>query len=78
MTNYKRLEKPIHLRNKRGLRGGHTTGIYDMVPYLFAIGSCVFDCRHFVYDTISGVFPFPVTCRIISSSQQFLFIEYDI
>ena len=77
MTNYKRIIKPKHLRNKCGARGGHTTEVSDILPYLQDIGSCFFDCRHFVYDTLDGVFPFPFTCRGMFSNQQFLFIEYE-
>lgn len=75
---YKRIKKPKHLRLKKGIWGGHTTSLQDILPYLDGIGSCVFDHRHFVYDTLDGVFPFPVTCRINHSNQIFLYIEYDL
>ena len=77
---YKRVNKPKKLRTKEGVYGGHTTSLHDAIPYMMDAckgkGGCAFDCRHFVYDTLDGVFPFPVTTRIDASSQVWLMIEY--
>ena len=75
---YNRIPKTPELRSKQGGRGGHTTTVFDILPYLMGIGSCVFDCRHFVYDTIGGIMPFPVTTRIAANNQQYLFINQEI
>ena len=41
-------------------------------------GGCLFDYRHFVYDTIDGCYPFSLTTRIHASNQIWLCKEVDI
>ena len=73
---YKRIVKPSHIRKRQGPKGGHTSTLGDAIPYMLEKGSCVFDSRHFVYDTLDGCFPFPVTTRINDSHQIFLLKTY--
>lgn len=72
MSEYKRLKKPQYLRD-------HTPSKMEAVPYMIEAsgdkGGCVFDQRHFVYDTLDGVYPFPVTCGINKNAQIWLCIE---
>ena len=73
--NYKRIQKPKHLRD-------HTPSMAEALPYMIEAcglwGGCLFDYRHFVYDTIDGCYPFPVTTRIHASNQIWLCKEIDL
>lgn len=71
-----KITKPKHLRDRVGSRGGHTTGIADILPYL-PNKSCFFDCRHFVYDTIDGILPFALSTRTNANNQQYLLLRYE-
>ena len=70
---YKRINKPPHLRD-------HTPSWGEAVPYMLQAAEgkqgCIFDQRHFVYDTLDGVYPFPVTTRIHASNQIWLLKKY--
>jgi DNA (cytosine-5)-methyltransferase 1 len=39
---------------------------------MLPIGSCVFDQRHFVYDTLDGCYPFALTCGMFKNAQIWL------
>ena len=81
MAIYKRIDKPQWLKDKRGTRGGNTTDLYDALPFMTAAssgGGIIFDCRHFVYDTFEGVYPFPITTRINCANQIFVLREYEL
>ena len=39
---------------------------------MLKVGGCIFDQRHFVYDTLDGVYPFPITCGIFKNAQIWL------
>ena len=70
---YKRINKPPHLRD-------HTPSWGEAIPYMLQAAEgkqgCIFDQRHFVYDTLDGVYPFPVTTRIHASNQIWLLQKY--
>ena len=64
-----KIKKPKYLRDFRGNRGGRTTEVRHILPYL-PDQLLFFDCRHFVYDT--DVFPFALTTRSFMNNQQYL------
>lgn len=66
-----KITKPKHLKERKGIRGGYTTTVQDILPYL-PDKECFFDCRHFVYDTTNGVLPFALTTRTHANNQQYL------
>lgn len=70
---YKRIIKPPHLRD-------HTPSWGEAIPYMLQAAEgkqgCIFDQRHFVYDTLDGVYPFPVPTRIHASNQIWLLKKY--
>ena len=68
MAQYKRIQKPQHLQD-------HTPSWSEAIPCMLPIGSCVFDQRHFVYDTIDGCYPFALTCGM---GRQFLELRSEI
>ena len=68
---YKRISKPTHLRD-------HTPCVAEAVPYMMDCamwGGCIFDQRHFVYDTFDGIYPFSLTCGMFKNAQIWLCIE---
>lgn len=69
-----KITKPKHLKERKGIRGGYTTTVQDILPYL-PDKECFFDCRHFVYDTTNGVLPFALTTRTHANNQQYLKIR---
>lgn len=42
------------------------------------MGGCLFDYRHFVYDTIRGCYPFSLTTKINASNQIWLCKEIEL
>ena len=72
---YKRIAKPADLQ-------GHTPSMAESLTYMIEAsglsGGCLFDYRHFVYDTIDGCYPFSLTTRIHASNQIWLCKEVDI
>ena len=70
---YKRIKKPPHLRD-------HTPSWGEAVPYMLQAADgkqgCIFDQRHFVYDTLDGVYPFPITCGMFKNAQIWLLQKY--
>lgn len=71
-----KLKKSKELRERVGVRGGHTTEVGDILP-LLPKESCFFDCRHFVYDLTSGVLPFALSTRTCVNNQQYLMLWYE-
>ena len=73
MANYKRIPKPKHLRD-------HTPSKLEAVPYMLQAAEgkqgCVFDQRHFVYDTLDGIYPFALTCGVDKNAQIWLLQKY--
>jgi len=73
--NYKRIQKPEHLQD-------HTPSMAEAFPYMIGAcglrGGCLFDYRHFVYDTIDGFYPFSLTTRINASNQIWLCKEVEL
>lgn len=73
--NYKRISKPAHLQD-------HTPSMAEALPYMIEAsglwGGCLFDYRHFVYDTIRGCYPFSLTTRINASNQIWLCKEIEL
>ena len=66
-----KIQKPRALTNKVGPRGGCTTTVKDILPYL-PNQDCFFDCRHFVYETTNNFLPFALTTRVSCNNQQYL------
>ena len=66
-----KITKPKHLKERKGIRGGYTTTVQDILPYL-PDEDCFFDCRHFVYAPASDVLPFSLTTRSNANNQQYL------
>lgn len=73
--NYKRISKPLHLKD-------HTPSKMEAVPYMIEAsglrGGCLFDQRHFVYDTIDGCYPFSLTCGMFKNAQIWLCKEIEL
>jgi hypothetical protein len=44
---------------------------WDILPHL-PNEDCVFDCRHWVYETTDNIMPFSVTTRIGANNQQYV------
>lgn len=66
-----KITKPKDLKNRVGVRGGHTTTVEDILPFL-PDEDCFFDCRHFVYELTDNYLPFAVTTRVSCNNQQYL------
>lgn len=66
-----KIRKPKILQERKGNRGGHTTTVGDILPYL-PHKDCFFDCRHFVYETTDKFLPFALTTRVSCNNQQYL------
>lgn len=69
-----KIKKPKHLTERKGVRGGYTTTVQDIVPHL-PNEDCFFDCRHFVYAPTSEALPFSLTTRTNANNQQYLKIR---
>ena len=52
-----KIQKPHEVANKVGLRGGKTSTVKDILPFL-PQEDCFFDCRHFVFETTDKWLPF--------------------
>ena len=66
-----KIRKPKGLSERVGCRGGHTTDVSDILPFL-PESDCFFDCRHFVYETTDNFLPFALTTRVAANNQQYL------
>jgi hypothetical protein len=66
-----KIRKTQELMNKEGVRGGHTTEVSDILPFL-PDADCFFDCRHFVYELTENFLPFALTTRTAFNNQQYL------
>lgn len=71
-----KIRKPIELAKRVGVRGGHTTTVEDILPFL-PKEDCFFDCRHFVYETTDKFLPFALTTRVACNNQQYLLLYED-
>lgn len=67
-----KLKIPKGLKRDNGME---PIRVADIVPYL-PREDCFFDSRHWVVESVEGVFPFAVTTRIEANHQQYL-KEYD-
>lgn len=66
-----KIRKPEALEERVGNRGGHTTNVEDILPFL-PKEDCFFDCRHFVYELTENFLPFALTTRVACNNQQYL------
>lgn len=72
-----KIRKTKELMNKKGARGGNTTEVSDILPFL-PDADCFFDCRHFVYELTENFLPFALTTRVACNNQQYLKVYEDI
>ena len=66
-----KIRKTKELMEKKGKRGGNTTEVSDILPFL-PEADCFFDCRHFVYELTENFLPFALTTRTAFNNQQYL------
>ena len=65
-----KIRKPIELAKRVGVRGGHTTTVEDILPFLPKED-------YFVYETTDRFLPFALTTRVACNNQQYLLLYED-